>query len=510
MNNTIEIITKINNAISDFMWVKIGLILLMGTGITMTIATKCFQLTHIGLWLKSTIGSMFTSKNKTKKKDSKSISQFQALCTALAGTIGTGSIAGVAAAIFYGGAGAVLWMWVAAFFGMMTKFAEIILGIYFRRKNENGEWSGGAMYYLSDGLGRNKKLKVFGKVLAVLFSVFTIIASFGIGNLSQVNKISTNIQSAFFENIDLGNIVGVPTLSIILGLIITVISAIIILGGLKRISAFAEKVVPFMAALYIVGTIVILFMNIRNIGPSFLSIFKNAFGTKALQGGIIGIAVKEVIVQGCKKGIFSNEAGLGSSVMVHSSARVREPVQQGMWGIFEVFFVTFVICTMTSLVILTSGFVDLNTGIVVSGMNDATLVARIFEKNFGNFGDIFIAIAILLFAFTTILGWSQYGAKAIEYLLGIKAVKPYKILFVCTSVFGAVISSSIAWEISDTFNAFMMLPNLIGLILLVPLIIKITKNFIDRKIKKIDTIPMLSYDENIQNEFIEEMKQEEN
>lgn len=502
MQSVLDVIKQVNDAINGFVWVKIGLIILIGTGILMTFVTGFFQITHLGHWWKKTMGGMF-AKDSHDKKDQGAVSQFQALCTALAATIGTGNIAGVSAAICVGGPGAVFWMWLAAFFGMMTNFSENTLGIYFRRKNKENEWSGGAMYYLQDGLGSYKGCKYLGRGLAILFSVFAILASFGIGNMGQVNKITLNIESAFFGKVSdnlylFGNVKLIP---VIIGAILMFLTALIIFGGLKRIAAVAEKIVPFMAVAYIVGALILCCVNITSIPVAFVAIFKFAFGVKAVAGGALGIAIKTVVTQGFKRGVFSNEAGLGSSVMVHSNSNVKEPVKQGIWGIFEVFADTFVVCTMTAMVVLTSGAIDLTTGLTAEGTDDATLVAKAFSNVFGPFGEWFIAIAILLFAFTTVLGWSHYGSKAVEYLFGTKATKVYKVIFTIVIMAGAVMESSLAWDISDTFNGLMMIPNLIGVVTLFPLVGKITENYIERKIHgKTDIEPMLSYDEKTQAE----------
>ncbi len=507
-------LTEVNGVVNSFVWGTFGLVLLVGTGILMTVLTKFFQVTHIGHWFKQTIGSVFKKSisGHTGKKD-KSISQFQSMCTALAATVGVGNIAGVASAIATGGAGAVFWMWVAAFFGMMTNFSENVLGIFYRRKNLQGEWSGGAMYYLQDGLGSKKGFKWIGKVLAVLFAIFALLASFGIGNMGQVNKIVANFQSAF--KIDaLSSIVlygegdsAVSLYSVIIGAVILVLVALIVLGGVKRIGAVAEKIVPFMVILFVLGSLVIIGVNYDAVGAAFGSIFKTAFNPVAAAGGTFGYLVSTVITQGFKRGVFSNEAGLGSSVMVHSNSKVKEPVQQGMWGIFEVFVDTIVVCTMTALVILTSGVYNLATGTVAQGAgSEATLVANAFDTvfTFGgvNVGSMFIAIAIFLFAFTTVLGWSHYGTKAFEYLFGTKATVVYKIIFVLMIMSGAMMTSSIAWDISDTFNGLMMIPNLIGVISLSGLVVKITKNYIDRKLKGKDVRPMLSAYPEVQEEVM--------
>lgn len=504
MSDFLTTITNINDAVNSFVWVKIGLFLLIGTGILMTIVTKFFQLTHIRHWWKKTGGGVFDKKSHNKNEKG-SVSQFQALCTALAATIGTGNIAGVSAAICIGGPGAVFWMWVAAFFGMMTNYSENILGIFFRRKNSEGEWSGGAMYYLQDGLGKYKGCKHIGKFLAILFSCFAALASFGIGNMGQVNKITLNIESAFFsEEVRAITLFGIKVVPLAIGIFLMINAGVIIIGGLKWIAAVAEKIVPFMAVTYIIGALVLVIIHFSAIPAAFLAIFKFAFGVKPVVGAAAGIVIRDVITQGCKRGVFSNEAGLGSSVMVHSNSDVKEPVKQGMWGIFEVFADTFIVCTMTAMVVLTSGFIDLDTGLVKEGVEDATLVAKAFSNVFGVGGEWFIAIAILLFAFTTILGWSHYGSKAVEYLIGTKAAKVYKVIFVLLIVSGAVMESSLAWDISDTFNGLMMIPNLIGVVALFPLVRKITDNYVARRLKgKKDVKPMLSYDPAIQKEHEE-------
>lgn len=501
----LKTVTDVNNEINGFVWGWFGVILLVGTGIIMTILTKVFQITHIGHWFKETLGSLFNKHVTSHTKEKGSISQFQALCTALAATIGVGNIAGVAAAIVTGGPGAVFWMWVAAFFGMMTNYSENVLGIFYRRKNKNGEWSGGAMYYLRDGLGSKKYCKTIGKILAGVFAVFALFASFGIGNMGQVNKIVANFAEAFPSKTLSGTeVIGTNLYNIIIGIVLMIVAGLIIIGGIKRIASFAEKIVPFMVVAFIIGSLIIIGVNYTHIGAAFAAIFKNAFTSNAAWGGAGGFVLATVIQAGFKRGVFSNEAGLGSSVMVHSNSNVKEPVKQGIWGIFEVFADTMVVCTMTALVILTSGVIDLKTGVLAEGTSgDATLVAKAFDTVFKignvNIGSMFIAIAILLFAFTTVLGWSHYGSKAWEYLFGTKSTMIYKIVFVLMIISGAVMTSSLAWDISDTFNGLMMIPNLIGVLSLSTLVMKITKNYVDRRIKKKEGIkPMLSFDNDIQ------------
>ncbi|MCH5256633.1 MAG: alanine:cation symporter family protein [Lachnospiraceae bacterium] len=487
----LEIITNVNDAVNSFVWGWPALILLSVVGVLMTILTKFFQIGHIGHWMKMTIGAIFKDKDVLGHTKDKSISQFQSLCTALAATVGTGNIVGVAGAIMVGGPGAVFWMWLIAFFGMMTNFSENVLGIYYRRKNKQDEWSGGAMYYLKDGLGSKKGCKQIGMILAVLFSIFCFLASFGIGNMTQVNSISGNMNTVF----------GVPTW--VTGIFVLIMGGLVIVGGLKRIASVTEKIVPFMVVIYIVGSIVILITNISHVGAVFGAIFKGAFAMQAAGGGIVGYGAKLAIEQGMKRGVFSNEAGLGSSVMVHSNSNVSEPVRQGMWGIFEVFADTIIVCTLTAFSVLSSGLVDLETGVALETYNGieltkANIVSTVFSIHFGQIGAGFIAIAVMLFAFSTVLGWSHYGTKACEFLFGEKFTIVYRVIFVIAIFGGAVMGDNLAWDLADTFNGLMMIPNLIGVLVLSPLVYKITMNYVNRVLKGKDEKPMLSYDPEIQ------------
>jgi len=508
----LEKLTEINDAVNGFVWTKVGVWLLIATGVLLTVLTGFFQVTHIGHWMKKTVGSLFDKKVTKHTGEKASISQLQALCTALAATVGVGNIAGVSAAIITGGPGAVFWMWIAAFFGMMTNYSENILGIYFRRKNHSGEWSGGAMYYLQDGLGGYKGMKVVGRVLAVLFAICATLASFGIGNMGQINKIVTNFTSAFDIKFLSSKVLytasgtDVTLYMLIVGIALMILVGVVVIGGLQRIAIVAEKIIPFMVVMYVIGSLIIIISNAKGIGAAFGHIFGMAFTKEAAWGGATGVAFKTIITQGCKRGVFSNEAGLGSSVMVHSNSNVKEPVKQGLWGIFEVFADTIIICTMTALTILTSGVIDLENGVPVTG-GDATLVAEAFNTIFkvGNYeyGRYFIAIAVLLFAFTTVLGWSHYGTKAVEYLAGKHApviTTIYKVIFVLMIISGALLTSSLAWDISDTFNGLMMIPNLIGVVALSPLVMKLTRNYVQRRLKGEKVEPMLSYDPEIQKE----------
>ena len=490
MKNITQVIASVNGVVNNFVWGLPMLILLVGTGILMTVLTKFFQISHFGHWFKSTIGSIFSDKHVTAHtgKSDKSISQFQSLCTALAATIGTGNIAGVAAAIASGGPGAIFWMWIVAIFGMMTNYSENVLGIYYRRKNKYGEWSGGAMYYLKDGLGGYRGCKQIGAVLAVLFSCFCVLASFGIGNMSQINSIATNMDAVFH----------IPMW--ITGLALTVIAALVIVGGLKRIASVTEKLVPFMAIAYVIGALIIVFANLGQVGAAFTAIFKGAFAMKAVGGGIVGSGVKMAVTWGMKRGVFSNEAGLGSSVMVHSNSNVNEPVVQGMWGIFEVFADTIIVCTLTALAVLTSGLVDLNTGAMLTSAEKTAMVAEAFSGTFGPAGSAFIAIAILLFAFSTVLGWSHYGTKAFEYLFGTGATIVYKVIFVLFIMVGATMSLDLAWDLSDTFNGLMAIPNLIGVLSLSGTVVAITRNYVRRTLKGEALAPMQSVFEKAEQE----------
>lgn len=492
----IDAISKINSAINGVVWGVPALTLLIGTGVLMTLLTKFFQFTHFGHMMKQTLGKLFKKSDAHSSSDQNSISQFQALCTALSATIGTGNIAGIAYAITMGGPGAVFWMWIAAIVGMMTNYSENVLGIFFRRRNNKGEWCGGAMYYLQDGLGSKKGCKTLGKVLAVLFSIFAVLASFGIGNMGQVVSIKESVLNVFsFTSSDLIN-------GMIIGGAIMIVAALVILGGLNRIAKANEKIVPFMAAFYIIGALIIVLMNYEMILPALAAIFKGAFSMKAAAGGVGGAVIMQAVTWGFKRGVFSNEAGLGSSVMVHSASDVKEPVTQGLWGIFEVFFDTIIVCTLTALLILTSGIVDLETGASLSGSTKLGLATEAFTHSFGAIGGIFIAIAVTLFAFSTVLGWSYYGTKAWEYLFGTKSTILYKTIFIVMILLGSTLNADLAIDLSDTFNGLMAIPNLIGVIAMSGTVVAITKNYKSRRLSEDasakDVKPMLSFFEDIQ------------
>ena len=464
----LETISQINDAVYSVVGGPIMVALLVGTGIWFTLRTRFFQLFKIKLWFKNTIIACFTKKEVRKTKDQKAISQFQSLCTALAATVGTGNIAGVATAIVAGGPGAVFWMWVSAFFGMMTNFGEKVLGIKYRYKNKDGHWVGGAMIYIERGLKC--------KWLAVAFSIFCVLASFGIGNMSQGNSIAESMNNAF----------QIPKW--VTGIVVAVLVALVILGGIKRIAKVTEKIVPFMAGFYILGTLVVIMANADHIPAAFGSIFREAFNFQAGVGGVAGYGIAVAMNKGVARGIFSNEAGLGSSVMVHSASDVKEPVVQGMWGIFEVFTDTLVICTLTALTILCSGVYDQSTYIAAMGTpafeslpNGAALTSDAFSTVFGPFGGMFTSIALTLFAFSTFLGWSYYGERGMEYLFGAKSVPVYKILFILVVMLGCVARLELVWSISDTFNALMAVPNLIAVLLLSRQVFDELKGYYARK-----------------------------
>lgn len=397
MQELIAKIEEINAAVNNVVWGIPMLVLLLAVGVYLTVGTGFFQITKFGYAMKNTILAVFRDKSVVRSSDHKAISQFQALATALAATVGTGNIVGVATAIAAGGPGAIFWMWVSAFFGMMTKYAEIVLGIYFRHKNEEGEWVGGPMYYIEKGLHQ--------KWLSILFCVFCLFASFGIGSIAQVNGISTAMQSSFH----------VP--EFVTGIIVCALTAVIIIGGMKRIVTVTEKFVPIMALLYIVGALAVIVANYRNILPALSEIFTGAFQLRSVSGGVMGYAIARAMRYGFARGVFSNEAGLGSSVLVHSSVDVKEPVLQGLWGIFEVFFDTIVICTLTALAVLTTG------AHAVSGLEGVNITMYAFESVFGRFGSYIVSVGLVLFAFSTLLG-GRFTAAASRNISAANVLKP--------------------------------------------------------------------------------------
>ncbi|MFA9376783.1 MAG: alanine/glycine:cation symporter family protein [Lachnotalea sp.] len=464
MENFLTNLETINNMLNDFIWGPVMLVFFLSVGFTLTLRTKVFQLSHLNLWIHNTILACFEKEGVLKTNDKHAISQFQSVCTALASTIGTGNIAGIATAIAAGGPGTIFWMWVSAVLGMMTIYAENTLGIKYRYKNKNGFWIGGAMIYIERGLGL--------KWLAIIFCVFCSLASLGIGNIAQIQSISSSLHNSF----------GVPT--IFTGVVIAFFVMLVIMGGIKRIASVTEKVVPFMALLYVVGGLVVIFSNFESIPAAFSSIFREAFNFKATVGGVAGYGITIAMQKGISRGVFSNEAGLGSSALVNSASDVNEPVIQGMWGIFEVFADTLVICTITALAILTSGVYNMHTYLAnqaanITNLDGAPLTAASFDSVIP-YGSQFIAISIMFFAFSTLIGWSYYGERAIEYLLGLRAIAAYKFIYILVIVIGSVSSIKLAWNISDTLNGFMAIPNLIAITLLSGEVVQMTKDYLSK------------------------------
>ena len=506
MQAIINGITKANDFVNGLVWGWPMIILILGTGILLTIMTKFLQIRKFGTSVNETI--VPTLKSMGKKKDNKgkdakenSVSPFEAFATAISGTVGTGNIIGVTSAIISGGPGAVVWMWISAFFGMVTNYSENVLGMYFRKKEKNGDFSGGPAYYLSEGMGRNVKggfgsfLRGFGKVLGVMAAVFCTCAAIGMSGV-QTNKMSATIQGAVGSS----NATVNTAVALIVGIIVAIVLALIILGGIKSIGRTTAILIPFMSLIFIVMALVIICINVTMVGTAFALIFKNMFSFQSAAAGFTGYMFAQIIQKGLARGVFSNEAGLGSSVIAHSASETREPVKQGLWGVFEVFFDTFVICTLTALVILVSfGDATGQATILYTGAAVDTQVSMLaFTNAFGVFGKIVYAVIIPLFAFTTILAWSYYGEKSIDFLFrktGAKGRKIatviFKVLYVLLVIVASVINGELAWAISDTFNGLMALPNLIGLIFMSGLIVKLTKNYFDRKKGK-DVAPMLS------------------
>lgn len=449
----VNTIKSINGTINGLVWGPYMLILLVGTGIYFTFRTNFLQIVKFGYTMKETLMKILEKPEESEEGD---ITPFQALATALAATIGTGNIAGVATAIAIGGPGAVFWMWVSAFFGMMTKFAEVVLAIKYREKNAEGNWVGGPMYYIQNGLGL--------KWLAVVFSVFGALAAFGIGNMVQSNSVAAALAQY-----------SIPPLAT--GIALAVGAGLVILGGIKRIASFTEKLVPFMAVFYIVGAVAILVLNASGIPTAFALIFKHAFTPTSAVGGFAGAVVMTSMRYGVARGVFSNEAGLGSAPIAHAAARTDHPVRQGLWGIFEVFADTIVICTLTALTII-------STGVWNSGATGAALTTAAFNHGLPGPGGVIVAIGILLFAFSTILSWAYYGEKCAEHLLGSGVNKFYRIIWLPLIVVGSVANLELVWDIADTLNGLMAIPNLIGLLGLSGVVISLTKEFFTNKLDK--------------------------
>ena len=455
-----SIISSINSVVNNFIWGLPAMVCIIGVGLYLSFRTGFVQIRNFPFAIKNTVGKIF---HKSEAAEG-AITPFQAVCTALAGTVGTGNIAGVAGAIAIGGPGAVFWMWIFAILGMCTKFAEVTLAVHFREKNEKGDWVGGPMYYIKNGLSSNWHW------LAVLFSVFGVLTVFGTGNATQVNTIITAIDSALL-NYNVVSESGLSTLNLVIGIIIAVIVSMVLLGGVKRIGKVTEKLVPFMALLYVVLSIGVIVINFQNLPAVLQSIFEGAFRPSAVTGGAIGsmfISMK----RGVSRGIFSNEAGLGTGSIAHATADTSHPVQQGLFGIFEVFADTIVICTLTAFVILCSG-IEFPFG--VSAGADLTILG--FTSTYGNWVSIFTAVALCCFAFSTIIGWGLYGSRCIEFIFGTKVIRPFMVVYSLVAILGATVDLGLLWDIADTFNGLMVIPNLIGVFLLSGTVIQLTKEY---------------------------------
>ena len=457
----LETITAVNQAVNSFIWGIPAMVCIIGVGLLLSVRTGFLQLRKFPYAIKTTIGRIFRKKDASDG----AMTPFQAVCTALAATVGTGNIAGVAGAIAIGGPGAVFWMWCSALLGMCTKFAEVTLAVHFRERNKNGELVGGPMYYIKNGLG------IRWQFLAVLYSLFGVLTVFGTGNATQVNTIVTAIDSALLATgSGLNGIL--PTLNLIVGVVVAMMVAMVLLGGVKRIGSVTEKLVPFMALFYIVLALGVVALNYRRFPAVLASIVGGAFDPQAVTGGAIG-SVFLSMQKGVSRGIFSNEAGLGTGSIAHACADTHKPVKQGMFGIFEVFADTIVICTLTAMVILCSG-VPVGYGSAAG----AELTISGFTATYGGWSSIFTAVALCCFAFSTIIGWGLYGSRCIEFLFHTdKVVGPFLVVYSFVSILGATVDLGLLWSIADTFNGLMSIPNLIALLLLSGTVAKLTKEF---------------------------------
>lgn len=456
----LSLIKEINSAVNNFIWGVPAMICIIGVGLVLSIRTGFLQIRKFPYAMKVTIGRMF----KKKEAADGAMTPFQAVCTALAATVGTGNIAGVAGAIAIGGPGAVFWMWISAILGMCTKFSEVTLAVHFREKNEKGELVGGPMYYIKNGL------KKHWHWLAYLFSIFGVLTVFGTGNATQVNTITTAIDSALF-NYGIISKDSASTLNLIIGIVLAVLLSLILLGGIKRIGQVTEKLVPFMAIIYIVFALGVVALNFQNIPHVFASIFKGAFSPASVTGGAVGSFFMSM-KKGVSRGIFSNEAGLGTGSIAHACADTRKPVKQGVFGIFEVFIDTIVICTLTALVILCSE-IPVNYGSAAG----AELTILGFTSTYGTWISIFTAVAMCCFAFSTIIGWGLYGSRCIEFLLGPKVNKPFMLVYSLVAIVGATMDLGLMWSIAETFNGLMAIPNLIAVFLLSGVVVKLVKEY---------------------------------
>jgi len=460
----LETITKINKVLNDFAWGPIMLALLIGTGVFLSFRTGFVQVRWFGYIMKNTVGSLFKKKDKDTGKN---LSAFQAVCTAMAGTVGTGNIAGVTGAIFTGGPGAVFWMWVSAFFGMCTKYAEIALAMKYRVTDENGIHKGGPMYYIEKGLGKS------WKPLAIIFAILGGLTSFGIGNIAQSSEIAGAVNSLSGGRIPL----------LAAGIILAVVVAIVVLGGVKRVGQVTSYMVPFMSIFYVIAGILVLILRITDVPAAFATIFKSAFSFEAVGGGIFGYAIMVAMRQGFARGVFSNEAGMGSAPIAHAASETKEPAEQAMWGVFEVFFDTIVICSITGLTVVLSGL-ELGKAALDGYASKGAAAVTAFNAILpGTLGGTMIQISLIFFALSTILSWSYYGERCWGYLTNNNKTfdRCYKVIFVLVCIVGATGSGSLMWDISDTLNGLMAIPNLIALLGLSGAVAVITKDYFKKK-----------------------------
>ena len=458
----LETIESINNVVNNFIWGVPAMICIIGVGLVLSFRTRFLQIRKFPYAMKVTIGRMFRKKQAADG----AMTPFQAVCTALAATVGTGNIAGVAGAIAIGGPGAVFWMWISALLGMCTKFSEVTLAVHFREKNNKGEFVGGPMYYIKNGL------KKHWHWLAYLFAAFGVITVFGTGNATQVNTITTAIDSALF-NYGIISKDSASTINLVIGIVLAVLLALILLGGIKRIGQVTEKLVPFMALFYVVLALGVVILNINHVPTVFKEIVEGAFSPASVTGGVVGSFFMSM-KKGVSRGIFSNEAGLGTGSIAHACADTRKPVKQGFFGIFEVFVDTIVICTLTALVILCS-----EVPITYGQAAGAELTISGFTATYGNWVSLFTAVAMCCFAFSTIIGWGLYGARCIEFLFGTKVNKPIMFVYSLVAIVGATLDLGLLWSIAETFNGLMAIPNLIAVFLLSGVVVKLVREHFD-------------------------------
>lgn len=457
MLSTIE---AVNSVVNNFIWGVPAMICIIGVGLYLSIRTRFLQIRKFPYSMKVTLGRMM----KKKEASDGALTPFQAVCTALAATVGTGNVAGVAGAIAIGGPGAVFWMWISALLGMCTKFAEVTLAVHFRETNAQGDLVGGPMYYIKNGLDKKWHF------LAYFFAAFGVLAVFGTGNATQVNTITTAIDSAL-SSFNVLPADAVKLVNLIIGVALAIIIALILIGGIKRIGNVTSKLVPFMAIMYIVLALGVIFFHIKSVPAVFASIIEGAFHPASVTGGVVGSFFMSM-KKGVSRGIFSNEAGLGTGSIAHACADTKKPVKQGFFGIFEVFVDTIIICTMTALVILCSG-VPVNYGEAAG----AELTISGFTAVYGNWVSIFTAVAMCCFAFSTIIGWGLYGTRCIEFLFGSRSNKPFMVLYSLTAIVGATMNLGLMWSIAETFNGLMVIPNLIAVFLLSGVVVKMTKEY---------------------------------